>query len=294
MKAFKGFNNNLQCDPTGHKPFQYEVGGTYEEASAEVCQYGFHACENPMDVLKYYPPGKNRYCEVELDGVSKRQDESDSKIAGTKIKIGVEVGLKGIIQGALRFIFERTQESSDTTSTTGNRAHAATTGYAAHAATTGDDAHAATTGNRAHAATTGNRAHAATTGDAAHAATTGDDAHAATTGNRAHAATTGDDAHAATTGNRAHAATTGNRAHAATTGNRAHAEVKGKNAIAASLGIESWAKGGIGSYIVCADWQMDKTYTWQLMGVKAAKVDGINILPDVFYTLRNSEFVEVR
>ena len=240
MKAFKGFNNNLQCDPTGHKPFQYEVGGTYEEASAEVCQYGFHACENPMDVLKYYPPGKNRYCEVELDGVSKRQDESDSKIAGTKIKIGVEVGLKGIIQGALRFIFERTQESSDTT---------ATTGYAAHAATTGDDAHAATTGNRAHAATTGDDAHAATTGYAAHAATTG---------------------------------------------YAAHAEVKGKNAIAASLGIESWAKGGIGSYIVCADWQMDKTYTWQLMGVKAAKVDGINILPDVFYTLRNGEFVEVR
>ena len=274
MKVYKGFNKNLQCDPTGCKPFQYEIGGVYEEESAEVCDHGFHACENPIDVLTYYPPGSNRYCEADLDGVVKRADDN-TKVAGTKIQIGLEIGLKGIIQGALNFVMERTQNSQDTTSTTGNRAHAATTGNRAHAATTGNRAHAATTGDDAHAATTGNRAHAATTGD---------DAHAATTGYGAHAATTGDDAHAATTGN---------RAHAATTGNRAHAEVKGKNAIAASLGIESKAKGSLGCYIVCADWQRDSSYEWQLMGVKAVRVDGVAILPDVFYTLRDGEFVRV-
>ena len=247
MKVYKGFNKNLQCDPTGRKPFQYEIGGVYEEESAEVCDHGFHACENPIDVLTYYPPGSNRYCEADLDGVVKRAGDN-TKVAGTKIQIGLEIGLKGIIQGALNFVMERTQNSQDTTSTTGNRAHAATTGYGAHAATTG---------------------------------------------NRAHAATTGDDAHAATTGDDAHAATTGYGAHAATTGYGAHAEVKGKNAIAASLGIESKAKGSLGCYIVCADWQRDSRYEWQLMGVKAAKVDGVAILPDVFYTLRDGEFVRV-
>ena len=229
MKVYKGFNKNLQCDPTGRKPFQYEIGGVYEEESAEVCDHGFHACENPIDVLTYYPPGSNRYCEADLDGVVKRAGDN-TKVAGTKIQIGLEIGLKGIIQGALNFVMERTQNSQDTTSTTGNRAHAATTGNRAHAATTGDDAHAATTGYGAHAATTGNRA---------------------------------------------------------------HAEVKGKNAIAASLGIESKAKGSLGCYIVCADWQRDSRYEWQLMGVKAAKVDGVAILPDVFYTLRDGEFVRV-
>ena len=202
MKVYKGFNKNLQCDPTGRKPFQYEIGGVYEEESAEVCDHGFHACENPIDVLTYYPPGSNRYCEADLDGVVKRAGDN-TKVAGTKIQIGLEIGLKGIIQGALNFVMERTQNSQDTTSTTGNRAHAATTGYGAHA------------------------------------------------------------------------------------------EVKGKNAIAASLGIESKAKGSLGCYIVCADWQRDSRYEWQLMGVKAAKVDGVAILPDVFYTLRDGEFVRV-
>ena len=202
MKVYKGFNKNLQCDPTGRKPFQYEIGGVYEEESAEVCDHGFHACENPIDVLTYYPPGSNRYCEADLDGVVKRADDN-TKVAGTKIQIGLEIGLKGIIQGALNFVMERTQNSQDTTSTTGNRAHAATTG------------------------------------------------------------------------------------------NRAHAEVKGKNAIAASLGIESKARGSLGCYIVCADWQRDSRYEWQLMGVKAVKVDGVAILPDVFYTLRDGEFVRV-
>ena len=200
MKAYKGFNEHLQCDPTGMKPFQYEIGGDYEENSAMVCRNGFHACENPMDVFSYYAPGKSRYCEVEIDNISKGHD-GDTKVAGTKIHIGMEIGIKGIIKGALNFIFERVQKSNDT------------------AATTGDDAHAATTGNRAHAA------------------------------------------------------------------------VYGKNSIAAALGINSKAKGAIGSFIVCSEWRKVGFSEWELVDVRSAKVDGTVILPDVFYILKNGEFV---
>lgn len=42
MKAYKGFNNKLQC-----REFQYKVGETYEEEKAELCSCGFHACEVP-------------------------------------------------------------------------------------------------------------------------------------------------------------------------------------------------------------------------------------------------------
>ena len=62
MKAFKGFDKDLKC-----LGFQYEIGKTYEEPKAELCKCGFHACENLMDVLKYYKPSDSRYCVVELE-----------------------------------------------------------------------------------------------------------------------------------------------------------------------------------------------------------------------------------
>ena len=177
MKVYKGTDKNLQC-----RGFQYEIGKEYVEDKADLCHAGFHGCENALDVLSYYPPtGGNRFVEADLGEVSAKR-EVDSKICGKRIKIGAEIGIKGIIQAALKFILEKSDVSAEIR---------ATTGYGAHAATTGYDAHAATTGNRAHAATTGDRAHAATTGD---------DAHAATTGYRAHAEVKGRDAIAAALG----------------------------------------------------------------------------------------------
>ena len=62
MKACKGFDKNLRC-----RGFQYEVGGDYTEETAELCKRGPHACENPLDTLRYYRPGDSRYCEVEIE-----------------------------------------------------------------------------------------------------------------------------------------------------------------------------------------------------------------------------------
>ena len=115
---------------------------------------------------------------------------------------------------------------------------------------------------------------------------------APTTGDGAHSATTGDGAHSATTGDGAHSATTGDRAHSATTGDWAHSEAKGKNAIAAALGIESQARGAMGCWIVLAEYEK-KENVWELCAVKSAQVDGINIKPDIWYQLKNGEFVEV-
>ena len=290
MKMYKGFDKNLKC-----RNFQYEIGKTYTEDKAELCNAGFHACEHPLDCLNYYKPGESRYCDVDLDDVTD-EHKDDSKRVGKKITVQGEIGIAGLVKAAVNIGIEEAKSK-----TTGDEAHAATTGDEAHAVTTGDEAHAATTGYRAHAVTTGDEAHAATTGYWAHAATTGDWAHAATTGYRAHAATTGYRAHAATTGNCAHAATTGNcahaattgyRAHAATTGNCAHAEVSGRESIASALGIEGKAKGALGCWIVCAEWEI-KNDGWHIECVKAAAVDGEKIKADTWYTLRDGELVEV-
>ena len=146
MKAYKGFNRDMTC-----RGFQYKEGGEYETDEAKVCDCGFHACENPIDCLRYYEPRKSVYHEVELDGKIDRQSCGDTKVAATKIKIGARLSIAGLVKAAVDFVISKVK---------------ATTGYAAHAATTGDAAHAATTGDAANAATTGYAANAATTGDA--------------------------------------------------------------------------------------------------------------------------------
>ena len=108
MKTYKGFDKDLKC-----RGFQYEIGKEYETGSAKACESGFHACENPLDVFSYYPPADSRFCEVEQSGEIDK-DSDDSKIASTKIKIGAEIGLAGLINAGVKFILEKVKkETSD-------------------------------------------------------------------------------------------------------------------------------------------------------------------------------------
>ena len=142
IKAYKGFNKNLQCQPDDDKPpLQYEVGKAYEESEAKLFSCGFHACEFPLDVFGYYPPADSRYCEVELDAIEEK--EGDSKRTGKKIKIGTEIGLDGIIKAGVKFILEKT-ESCD--KGTGNQSAATNTGYQSVATNTGDRSAATVSG----------------------------------------------------------------------------------------------------------------------------------------------------
>ncbi|MCY1715310.1 DUF7666 domain-containing protein, partial [Caproiciproducens galactitolivorans] len=135
MKAYKGFNNKLQCTPSG-KVFQYEIGKSYEEPKADLCRSGFHACEAPLDVFGYYPPSDSKYCEVELDEVSEKTD-GDSKRCGKKIKIGVEIGTKGIIDAGVKFILEKVDWNNAKESNTGCQSAATNTGDWSAATNTG-------------------------------------------------------------------------------------------------------------------------------------------------------------
>ena len=100
-KAYKGFDKDLKC-----RGFQYEVGETYETPKAKLCEEGFHACEAPLDVLRYYPPNNGRYCEVELDDVSTERSSDDTKIVGKKITIGGEIGIPGLIKAHVEYTRE--------------------------------------------------------------------------------------------------------------------------------------------------------------------------------------------
>ena len=98
IKSYKGFDKDLKC-----RGFQFEVGKEYEESDAIVCSKGFHACEAPIDVFAYYPPASSRYCEVEQSGKVQRHDE-DSKVASSKIKIGAEIGIAGLVKAQIEWV----------------------------------------------------------------------------------------------------------------------------------------------------------------------------------------------
>lgn len=131
MKCYKGFDKDLKC-----RDFQYEIGKKYEEERAEICDTGFHACENPLDVFGYYAPADSRYCEVELDANDQKSD--DSKRVGKKISIKAEIGIAGIVKAGLEYIKDQVNWDDDKKSNTGNRSAATNTGDQSAATNTGN------------------------------------------------------------------------------------------------------------------------------------------------------------
>ena len=148
MKCYKGFDKDLKC-----RGFQYEIGKEYEENTADICRKGFHACENPMDVLGYYNPADSRYCEVDLD--PNEQTNGDSKRVGKKIKIETEIGLSGLIQAGVKFILGKVDFKSAEESNTGDQSAATNTGNWSSATNTGDQSAATVGGAESIAVVTG-------------------------------------------------------------------------------------------------------------------------------------------
>ena len=267
IKAYKGFDKDLKC-----RGFQYEIGKRYTEEKAELCESGFHACEYPLDVFGYYDP-THRFCEVEIDEVSEKKKDDD-KICGRKIKIGAEIGLRGMIEASVKFIFEKVDW---------NNAQKSNTGYRSAATNTG---------NYSAATNTGNQSAATNTGYQSAATNTGNQSAATNTGYRSAATNTGNYSAATNTGNYSAATNTGNQSAATNTGNQSAAAVEGKNSVAMAMGTEGKAKGTKGCWIVLAEWEQDANRDWHIKTVKSKKVDGKTIKADTFYTLKNGKFVE--
>ena len=266
MKAYKGFDKNMQC-----RGFQYEEGKVYETDEAKLCESGFHACERPLDVLTYYPPGDSVYHVVELDELSNERRD-DSKVCGKKIKIGAAIDITGLVKATVDYTFEKSDKSK--------RKH--TTGNRGAASATEDYGAASATGNRGAASATGYCGAASATGYYGAASATGYCGAASATGNRGAASATGYYGAASATGNRGAASATGYYG-AASAGH--------ETAIAVAWGREGKARGVLGSHIVCAEWR-EIDGTLKLVCAKMARVDGETIKGNVYYRLENGEFVE--
>ena len=101
IKAYKAFDKDLSC-----RGFKYEVGKEYEETGyIKACEKGFHACPYPLDVFGYYAPAGSRFCEVEQSG--KIDDSESDKVCSSKIRIGAELDIRGLVKAAVSYVKER-------------------------------------------------------------------------------------------------------------------------------------------------------------------------------------------
>ena len=298
IKAYKAFDKDLSC-----RGFKYKVGKEYEETGdIKACEKGFHACPYPLDVFGYYAPAGSRFCEVEQSG--KIDDSESDKVCSSKIRIGAELDIRGLVKAAVSYVKERCTNEYNA-----EPGKPAMTGYRGVA--TAGDRGAATAGNCG-VATAGDRG-AATAGYRGVA--TAGDCGAATAGDRG-AATAGNcgvamagDCGAATAGYRG-AATAGYRGvamagdggaamagdrGAATAGDGGAATARGKastgyNGLSVARGKNVQVKGGIGAILVIAE-ERDDTY--DIVDWKAVAVDGEVVKADTWYRLENGELVEV-
>ena len=154
MKAYKGFNKDFTC-----RGFQFEEGKEYEEEEAVLCEKGFHACTNPLDVLNYYNDVEGKYCEVELDEVSNDKKENDSKICGKRIKINAEIGFVGLFKMGIEWLKGQTIFSKNDTKelekSSGNYAKIGSSGYDAKIGSSGNYAQIGSSGDGAQIGSSG-------------------------------------------------------------------------------------------------------------------------------------------
>ena len=277
VKSYKGFNKDMTC-----RGFQYEEGKEYEEEIVEVCDHGFHACEYPLDCLNYYSPNESVYHEVEQSGEIQKHND-DTKVASTKIKIGAEISIAGLVKAAIEYTVKRVNKEAESDE---NHGASSATGYKGASSATGYKGASSATGYCGASSATGNKGASSATGDCGASSATGYKGASSATGDYGASSATG------------------NCGASSATGYKGASSAEDKDAVAVAWGYKSKAKGVIGSFLVFADWEYtgseDNTEydrnnqsAWVLNGAKMVQVDGENIKPDTWYTIENGEIEEV-
>ena len=277
IKTYKGFNKNMTC-----RGFQYEEGKEYEEEIVEVCDHGFHACEYPLDCLNYYYPNESVYHEVEQSGEIQKHND-DTKVASTKIKIGAEISIAGLVKAAIEYTVKRVKKDAESDEKHG--ASSATGDYGASSATRDYGASSAT-------------------GDYGASSATGTYGASSATGDYGASSATGYKGASSATGDYGASSATGYCGASSATGDYGASSAEDKDAVAVAWGYKSKAKGVLGAFLVFADWEYtgsedDTEYdrnnqsAWVLNGAKMVQVDGENIKPNTWYTIENGEIAEV-
>ena len=272
--AYKAMDKNMMC-----RDKQYEVGKTYTEPEADCCHAGMHACENPLDVLHYYPlKDSPRFFEVECGG-NVDKSGNGSKLSCTELTVKGEVNFAGLVRATVNAVFNRVKGkepfSSGCSSTAGSSGNSSTAGSSGCSSTAGSSGNSSTAGSSGDYSTAGSSGYYSTAGSSGDYSTAGSSGDYSTAGSSGYYSTAGSSGCSST---------------AAATGAYCSAKADGKDSIAVANGYGSKACGAMGCYLVLTEYDDDG----HMICAKMARVDGSAIRENVYYTLKNGEFVEAK
>ena len=306
--AYKAMDKNMQC-----RGKQYEVGKTYHEDKADCCNAGMHACETPLDVLRYYPlKDSPRFFEVECGGEVDKGGE-DSKLACTELTVKGELNFAGMVKATVNAVFNRVKDkepfSSGNFSTAGSSGNFSTAGSSGDSSTAGSSGYYSTAGSSGNFSTAGSSGDFSTAGSSGNFSTAGSSGNFSTAGSSGYYSTAGSSGDFSTAGSSGYSSTAGSSGYystagssgdfstagssgdsstAAATGACCRAKADGKDSIAVANGARSEARGAMGCYLVLTEYDDDG----HMLCAKMARVDGSTVKENVWYTLKNGEFVE--
>ena len=284
IKGYKGFNKGLIC-----RDKQYAENTVFNEDKAILCERGMHFCENPLNVLKYYPfynPETKSFSEyAEVEAPEDVTESKGNKSVTKQLKIGSKISFDELIKAGVEFNLSKAKFDKEKSVATGNRSGASAVGRYSRASVTDDF--------NSGAIATDDFSGASATGDFNGAMVTGYHSGAIVTGDYSGVMATGDGSGASATGDYSGASATGRCSSAMVVGGYSQAMCK-NNSVAVAIGRDSMAKGDIGCYIVLTEveWN-DVTDGYEIIDCKCFKVDGEIIKADTFYKLVDGKPVEV-
>ena len=178
--AYKAMDKNMQ-----YRGKQYEVGKTYHEDKADCCHAGMHACENPLDVLHYYPLSDGiRIFKVECGGDISREDGKDTKLACTELTVEAEIKIADMVKLGVKAVMDRVNKNVKGTKNkaSGNWSTGAASGNWSTGAASGNCSTGAASGDWSTGAASGNCSTGAASGDYCRAEAFGKDSIAVANG----------------------------------------------------------------------------------------------------------------
>ena len=275
--AYKGFNSDLTC-----KGFQYKIGEKYScDEKIILCEKGFHACKEPLDVLVFYGKPDSRYCIVEQSGVI---GNDNIKQVSSEIKIIKEIGLDDLVKAEIEHLNETTKNNKIDEVTIKSECDGAcvnsyrwfaniySKGYCTKIYSGGCNTRVISVGNGAIIGSQGFSNEIYSIGCFARICSIGDNAKIIANSN-------------------SKIYSIGNYTQISTSGIGGLVYSMGYHSVINCQGVNTIVRAKKGSWITLTEWKMIHGVL-RASCVKTEYVDGERIKEDTFYTIRNGKFVE--
>ena len=109
MKTYKGTDKNMQC-----RGKQYVLGKKEVDDGAIRCgDKGYHSCEAPFDVLRYYPNiNGNRFFEAEAGGEIDKAENDDTKLASSELTLKSEIDFAGLVKAQIEYTRKKAENGT--------------------------------------------------------------------------------------------------------------------------------------------------------------------------------------